>query len=234
MTQPNTTTALTTAAPAPRTGARLVLLLAIAGILGALGLFAAQQWLRPAPLTAADLDAQQQRVAVAESLQRHAEGATVPLVQLLVTPDREMRIPLYKQIDTANAAAEGDLAALALLVKAPQEKAREEQARVQELLELRARYDERYTAAVEELELSGAQGALSQFWAPTREALATMTQASRRLAEQERSTLATQRVTLENHGTETQRLMWVVAAVALLAAALGGLGVKILGRGVAA
>jgi methyl-accepting chemotaxis protein len=217
---------------APR--ARLALLLAIAGILGALGLFAAQQWLRPAPLTAADLDAQQQRVAAAESLQRHAEGATVPLVQLLVTPDREMRIPLYKQIDTANAAAEGDLAALALLVKAPQEKAREEQARVQELLELRARYDERYTAAVEELELSGAQGALSQFWAPTREALATMTQASRRLAEQERSTLATQRVTLENHGTETQRLMWVVAAVALLAAALGGLGVKILGRGVAA
>jgi methyl-accepting chemotaxis protein len=229
MTHPNA--AVPTLA-APR--ARLALLLAIAGILGALGLFAAQQWLRPAPLTAADLDAQQQRVAAAESLQRHAEGATVPLVQLLVTPDREMRIPLYKQIDAANAAAEGDLAALALLVKVPQEKAREEQARVQELLELRARYDERYTAAVEELELSGAQGALSQFWAPTREALAAMTQASRRLAEQERSTLATQRVMLENHGAETQRLMWVAAVVALLTAALGAFGVRMLGRGVAA
>jgi methyl-accepting chemotaxis protein len=229
MTHPNTSTPTTPAAAAPRAGVRLALLLTIAGILGALGLYAAQHWLRPAPLAAADLDAQQQRVAVAESLQRHAEGATVPLVQLLVTPDREMRIPLYKQIDTANAAAEGDLAALALLVKAPQDKAR-----VQELLELRTRYDERYTAAVEELELSGAQGALSQFWAPTREALAAMTQASRRLAEQERSTLATQRVTLENHGAETQRLMWVVAAVALLAAALGGLGVRLLGRGVAA
>lgn len=218
-----------TAAPAPRAGARLALLLALAGILGSLALYAAQDWLRPPPLTAADLDTQQQRVAVAESLQRHAEGATVPLVQLLVTPDREMRIPLYKQIDTANAAAEGDLAALALLVKAPQDKAR-----VQELLELRTRYDERYTAAVEELELSGAQGALSQFWAPTREALAAMTQASRRLAEQERSTLATQRVTLESFGAETQRLMWVAGAVALLAAALGGLGVRMLGRGVAA
>ena len=231
MTQSNTATS---AAPAPRTGARLALLLAIVGILSALGLYAAQHWLRTAPLTAADLGAQQQRVAVAESLQRHAEGATVPLVQLLVTPDREMRVPLYKQIDTANADAEADLAALAFLVKAPQEKAREEQARVQELLELRARYDERYTAAVEELELSGAQGALSQFWAPTREALAAMTQASRRLAEQERSTLATQRVTLESFGAETQRLMWVAAAVALLAAALGGLGVRMLGRGVAA
>ncbi len=234
MPNPNTATPATPAAVAPRAGARLALLLSIAGILGALALYAAQHWLRPAPLTAADIDAQQQRVAVAESLQRHAEGATVPLVQLLVTPDREMRIPLYKQIDTANAAAESDLAALALLVKAPQEKAREEQARVQELLELRTRYDERYTAAVEELELSGAQGALSQFWAPTREALAAMTQASRRLAEQERATLATQRVTLESHGAETQRLMWVVAAVALLAAALGGLGVRMLGRGVAA
>ena len=229
MTQSNTANTSTAAAQAPRTGARLALLLAIGGILAALGLYAAQHWLRTAPLTAADLEAQQQRVAVAEALQRHAEGATVPLVQLLVTPDREMRVPLYKQIDTANAAAEADLAALALLVKAPQEKAR-----VQELLELRARYDERYTAAVEELELSGAQGALSQFWAPTREALATMTQASRRLAEQERSTLATQRVTLESFGAETQRLMWVAAVIALLAAALGGLGVRMLGRGVAA
>lgn len=228
MTPSNTASAATPAAPAPRAGARLALLLTIAGILAALGLYVAQHWLRPAPLTAADLDAQQQRVAVAESLQRHAEGATVPLVQLLVTPDREMRVPLYKQIDTANAAAEGDLAALALLVNAPQDKAR-----VQELLELRARYDERYTAAVEELELSGAQGALSQFWAPTREALAAMTQASRRLAEQERSTLATQRATLESFGAETQRLMWVAAAVALLAVALGGVGVRMLGRGAA-
>lgn len=224
MTQANTATPAT---PAPRTGVRLALLLVIAGILAALGLYAAQHWLRTAPLTAADLEAQQQRVAVAESLQRHAEGATVPLVQLLVTPDREMRVPLYKQIDTANAAAEGDLAALALLMKSMQDKAR-----LDELLALRASYDERYTAAVEELELSGAQGALSQFWAPTREALSSMAQASRRLAEQERATLATQRMTLETHGAETQRLMWVVVAVALLAAALGGLGVRVLGRGV--
>ena len=61
-----------------------------------------------------------------------------------------------------------------------------------------------------------------------------MTQASRRLAEQERSTLVTQRVTLESFGAETQRLIWVAAAVALLAAALGGVGVRMLGRGVAA
>ncbi len=226
MTQANNATP---AAPAPRTGARLALLLTIVGILAALGLYAAQHWLRTAPLTAADLEAQQQRVAAAESLQRHAEGATVPVVQLLVTPDREMRVPLYKQIDTANAAAEGDLAALASLTKSAQDNAR-----LDELLALRARYDERYTAAVEELELSGAQGALSQFWAPTREALANMTQASRRLAEQERSTLATQRMTLESFSAETQRLSWVLGAVALLAAVLGGLGVRMLGRGGAA
>ncbi|MCP5268246.1 MAG: hypothetical protein H6943_04300 [Zoogloeaceae bacterium] len=229
MTQSNTASTTAPAAPANRNGGRLVLLLAIVGLLAAMGLYAAQHWLRTAPLTAADLEAQQQRVAVAESLQRHAEGATVPLVQLLVTPDREMRVPLYKQIDAANAAAEADLAALTMLVKTPQDKAR-----IQELLELRARYDERYTAAVEALELSGAQGALSQFWAPTRDALAGMTQASRHLAEQERSTLAAQRVTLESFSTETQRLVWVAAAVGLLAAALGGLGVRILGRGAAA
>jgi len=113
-------------------------------------------------------------------------------------------------------------------------KSAQDKARLDELLALRARYDERYTAAVEELELSGAQGALSQFWAPTREALASMAQASRRLAEQERATLATQRATLESFGAETQRLVWVVAAVALLAAALGGLGVRMLERGVGA
>lgn len=228
MTQSNSARAATPATQAPRSGARIALLLAFAGILAALGLYAAQHWLRTAPLTAADLEMQQQRVAVAESLQRHAEGATVPLVQLLVAPDRETRVPLYKQIDTANAAAEGDLAALASFMKSVQEKAR-----LDELLALRARYDERYTAAVEELELSGAQGALNQFWAPTREALSSMEQASRRLAEQERETLATQRMTLDAFSAETQRLVWVVAAVALLAAALGGLGVRMLGRGAA-
>ena len=61
-----------------------------------------------------------------------------------------------------------------------------------------------------------------------------MTQASRHLAEQERSTLATQRMTLESFSAETQRLVWVAAAVALLAAALGGAGVRMLGRGAAA
>jgi hypothetical protein len=61
-----------------------------------------------------------------------------------------------------------------------------------------------------------------------------MEQASRRLAEQERTTLASQRMTLEAFSAETQRLAWLVAAVALLAAALGGLGVRMLGRGVAA
>jgi methyl-accepting chemotaxis protein len=208
---------------------RIALLLVIVGSLAALGLYAAQHWLRTAPLTAADLEMQQQRVAAAESLQRHAEGATVPLVQLLVTPDREMRVPLYKQIDTANAAAEGDLAALASLMKSAQDKGR-----LDELLALRTRYDDRYTAAVEELELGGAQGALNQFWAPTREALSSMEQASRRLAEQERTTLASQRMTLEAFSAETQRLVWLVAAVALLAAALGGLGVRMLGRRVAA
>jgi hypothetical protein len=229
MTQSNTSTAATPAAQVPRSGARIALLLAIVGILAALGLYAAQHWLRTAPLTAADLEMQQQRVAVAESLQRHAEGASVPLVQLLVAPNRETRVPLYKQIDTANAAAEGDLAALVLLMKSAPDKAR-----LDELQALRTRYDERYTAAVEELELSGAQGALNQFWAPTREALASMAQASRRLAEQERTTLATQRMTLEAFSAETQRLVWAAAAVALLAAALGGLGVRMLGRGAAA
>jgi methyl-accepting chemotaxis protein len=211
---------------------RIALLLVIVGSLAALGLYAAQHWLRTAPLTAADLEMQQQRVAAAESLQRHAEGATVPLVQLLVTPDREMRVPLYKQIDTANAAAEGDLAALAALASLM--KSAQDKGRLDELLALRTRYDDRYTAAVEELELGGAQGALNQFWAPTREALSSMEQASRRLAEQERTTLASQRMTLEAFSAETQRLAWLVAAVALLAAALGGLGVRMLGRGVAA
>ena len=65
----------------------------------------------------------------------------------------------------------------------------QEKAPLDELLALRARYDERFHRCRRRAQkLSGAQGA-QPVLAPTREALSSMEQASRRLAEQERATL---------------------------------------------
>lgn len=162
------------------------------------------------------LDTQIRRVAMAESLQGHAQAASVPLVQLLVTPDREMRVPLYKKIDEENAAADRALNELASMTGTPQEKAR-----LDEVLALRARYDEFFTASVEEIELAGAQGALSQFWGKTKESLSALAQGSAHLLAQERATLAELRVT----AASAERELWLRAAasatVVLLAALLG-------------
>lgn len=163
------------------------------------------------------LETQARRVAVAEALQRHAQAAAVPLVQLLVSPDREMRVPLYKKIDEENAAADLALSELSSMMSTPQDKLR-----LDKVQALRARYDELFTASVEEIELAGAQGALAQFWGKTKDASAALVQGSVSLLEQERALLAEARTA----SAAAEKELWLraaaVAAAVVLAALLGG------------
>ncbi|MBI3149743.1 MAG: MCP four helix bundle domain-containing protein [Betaproteobacteria bacterium] len=157
-----------------------------------------------------------QRLEIARQLQSHAQGASVPLVQLLVAPDRDTRVPLYQRIDAANAAAEVALNELTRLTILP-----EERASLDQLIAKRARYDERYTEAVEEIELAGAKGALEQFWASTRAALSDLESTTAHLVENETQRLARERAALNS--TERDRL-WtqLLLLAALLLAAWAG------------
>lgn len=157
-----------------------------------------------------------QRLEMARQLHSQAQGASVPLVQLLLAPDRDTRVPLYQRIDAANAAAESALLELQRLSVQSDERARLEQ-----IITQRGRYDERYTAAVEEIELSGAKGALEQFWSSTRSALNELETTTARLVDDETLRLARERAALET--AERDRL-WNLAllAAALLLAAWAG------------
>jgi len=61
--------------------------------------FALDQMKRQAAITYVIVDDQSLRVPLAEELQRDAQGAALPLLQLLATQEREQRIPLCKQKD---------------------------------------------------------------------------------------------------------------------------------------
>ncbi len=160
------------------------------------------------------------RLETARQLHAHAQGASVPLVQLLVAPDRDTRVLLYQRIDAANAAAEKALTELENLGSSP-----DERQRLGLLRAARSRYDERYTAAVEEIELTGGpQGALEQFWSGTRDALKELEMTTATLMDDETQRLAQERAALvaEESG---QRWNLVLLAVALVLAAWAGAAV---------
>ncbi|WP_183635338.1 hypothetical protein [Niveibacterium umoris] len=161
-------------------------------------------------------DTQVRRIAAVDALQGHVQLATEQLVQLLVTPEREQRVPIYARIDEENAQADKALADLAALSASPQERAH-----LSALQDLRARYGELYTASVEEIELNGAKGALAQFWSETRGALMALTQATAHAVDDERARLKA----LRAGEAVVEREAWMRAGLAALAVLLAaGLG----------
>ncbi len=157
-----------------------------------------------------------QRLEKARALHAHAQGASVPLVQLLVAPDRDTRVPLYQRIDAANAAAEKAVLELEGLSVKP-----DEHRRLAGLIAARQAYEQRYTAAVEEIELAGAQGALDQFWGATREALKELETISAGMVEEDSQRLAQERAALAAAENE-QRWTLLLLVLALLLAAWAG------------
>jgi hypothetical protein len=162
--------------------------------------------------TMAEVDALAARTAAAEAMLGHARSASASLVQLLVAPDREARVPLYRQIDAANAEADKTLTTL-LQPTASSEVG----ALVAELKVLRGNFDTRYTEAVEEIELNGPQGALTQFWGATRDALEKLENGSARLVAAERARLTEARAALAAAEQDSQMRLLGLAALAVVA-----------------
>ncbi|CAG0957400.1 hypothetical protein BURK2_00544 [Burkholderiales bacterium] len=163
-----------------------------------------------------------QRLEIGRALYTHAQGASVPLVQLLVAPDRETRVPLYQRIDAANAAAEKAVLELEGLSVKP-----DERQRLAGLIAARQAYDQRYTAAVEEIELAGTKGALDQFWAATRDALKELETFSARLVEEESQRLAQERAALAAAENERRWTLLLFVLALLLAAWAGAAAFKL-------
>jgi methyl-accepting chemotaxis protein len=186
----------------------LLLLLAVAG-------FALLQMRQQSAITRSIVDEQTLRVSLAEQLQRHAQGAALPLLQLLVTAQREQRIPLYKLMDDENHAAD---AALEQLGK--QNNSASEQQQLAALAALRGNYADLFRETVELIEISGTPAASQQFASQTQGALQALLQASAALVERQHQAMQAGRAELEQALARAQTL---VLAISLLAIAVGAL-----------
>ena len=186
----------------------LLLLLAVAA-------FALTQMNRQSAVTRAIVDEQSLRVSLAEELQRHAQGAALPLLQLLVTHDREQRVPLYAKMDAANAAADATLAKL--IQASPKDTDRPP---LDKLVALRKSYAELFQETVEQIELSGAQTARTHFVTKTEPALMVLLNFSGELVAHEHQAMQQQRGALEQAVSQARILVTGIAALALLLGAL--------------
>lgn len=205
------------ATPSPRKN-----LPALIGILFAVGalivvlLQIVQLWQAQAPLMPNDMGARERIVSIAEVLEKHNKNISIPLVQLLVTTDRNLRIPLYKQIDQASDAAEQDMKTFAKIAADAKDFSH-----YKDLEEKHARYRELFLASVDELETSGAKGTLEQFWGPTREALHALELSANQLASSEREKLQKLRQAEQQYAAATQRIYLFLAALIALSIGIG-------------
>ncbi len=148
------------------------------------------------------------RLSLAESLQRHAQGAALPLLQLLVTHERDQRVPLYGRMDAENAAADE---AMAALVKASPGATVELDA----LAKLRASYGDLFRETVEQIELGGPDSARQHFVEKTQPALTALLNASAARVDAEHKAMQTAQGTLQAEQGRAQILVGTIAAFAV-------------------
>lgn len=181
----------------------LLLLLALAG-------FSLMQMQRQAAVARRIVDEQSLRVSLAESLQRQAQGAALPLLQLLVTSERTQRIPLYTQMDAANAEADDALAKLQSVSD------RYDQTSLAQLAAQRERYGDLFRETVEQIEISGPQGARQHFAEKTRPALAALLQVGGGLVARQHEAMQQALVEQEAAASHTRQFMILLTVTAVV------------------
>ncbi|NVK03082.1 MAG: hypothetical protein HWE12_16205, partial [Oceanospirillaceae bacterium] len=97
---------------------------------------------------------QTRRALLAQRAAKRVQFATIQLLTLLQTPDREDRVPLYRTMDQALLSADAAARTLSKELNTSQ---------IQRLLELRERYGETFQATVEEIEFNGLEAAQAHF-----------------------------------------------------------------------
>jgi len=182
----------------------LLFLLAVAA-------FALVQMEKQSEVTRVIVDEQALRVSLAEALQRHAQAAALPLLQLLVTPERDKRIPLYKQMDDENAAADN---ALDQLLKATSNS--EDKMALDTLAKLRGSYADLFRETVEQIEISGTQMARQHFVEKTQPALLDLLKLSAARVALEHQAMQAGRQGLEQAVAKAHVLVITMTVLAML------------------
>jgi len=157
---------------------------------------------------------------------QHAQTAANMLLRLLLTPERDARVPLYAAMDEARNANDQ---ALRQIESAPAEYM--DPGKVRELRALGDRYGHLFQETVEQIELDGPLSAMGHFEVKTEPALRALLEATARLAlaQQDAMQAEVERLTAE---AETAQLRIILIGLfALLAGAvLAGLITRSIAR----
>ncbi len=115
------------------------------------------------------VDYQAHRVFLAQRANRHAQTAAIYLLNLLQTPDREKRVPLYATMDAEIAASDEAVSELGKTMLTP-----DVQADIEHVTDLRHRYGALFQETVELIELEGPEKARGHFEDRTQKVLNTL------------------------------------------------------------
>lgn len=171
--------------------------------------FAYTQLSKQAAITRVIVEQQTMRVTQAEALQQHAKGAALHLLQLLLTPGRDERVPIYAQMDKANSAADEALASLEKLG------GDDSQAALAELKALRSGYADLFRETVETLEIEGSQSARTHFAKKTEPSLDKLLKTTAALVSQEHVAMQEGQEQLNRQLVRAEQLLVAAAGVAV-------------------
>lgn len=211
--------------PLISTTIRARLMLAITLLLALLAVVAAlsYQGFQSLSRSTHDLVDRKARLAfLAARANQHAQTAANHLLRLLLTAERDARVPMYAAMDEALNA--GDQALLQLENVATDNMLVGESATLGALRQVRTHYGEAFQETVERIELGGPMSAKGHFEASTEPALKALLAATDRfaLAQQDAMQADVERLTADAE-TAQKRIVLIGLFALLAGAALGGL-----------
>ncbi|UTH75943.1 methyl-accepting chemotaxis protein [Chromobacterium sp. IIBBL 290-4] len=158
-------------------------------------------------------DASKQQAAA--GLDRHAQNAALLLLQIIATPERNQRVPLFAAMDEANRRADATFQQLKALPW-PAEQA----GKLQALAQLRAAYSKAFLETVDLVEANDPAALAKQFGSDTRPALQALLAATAALSAEQQSHMNAEMAAALRRMSLTRGLLLACSAAAALAVLL--------------
>ncbi|NHQ84667.1 hypothetical protein HA050_00865 [Iodobacter sp. HSC-16F04] len=144
-------------------------------------------------------------------LDRHSQNAALLLLQIVTTPERQARVPLYTAMDLA-----GKQASVAFKNLQSLPWSGERAASLQNLATLREKYLQAFTDTVDLIEL-GDQAALAQQYAShTQPSLHALLKGTAELAAMQQTNMAEELASVLQRMSDTRSLLWILSLCALI------------------
>lgn len=156
------------------------------------------------------VDHRARSVLLAQRANQQAQNASIYLLRLLQTVDRQQRIPYYLQMDAALASSDEAIKELTRNISS---------SLTDEVMTLRQRYGALFQKTVEMIEISGLEPARTHFEQKTDPVLQALLEATLQLAEAQQEAMRTEAERLNAMIANTRMTIWLIMFSSLLVSA---------------